>query len=86
MLCSLVTTLIPWVCQLIVVAYFLVLTAFIASYEGSADYAVGTNSSNSSTENTDAGDSCTPTISYDNFTYDGTAYSVATVSELLILH
>ncbi|XP_063714645.1 choline transporter-like protein 2 [Symsagittifera roscoffensis] len=68
MLCSLTTSIFPWMLQLCIMAYFLVLTAYIASYEGDPVYNTGSNSSNASIANSDAGDPCTPTLTYDNVT------------------
>ena len=68
MLMSFVVVLFPYIGQLTVVVYFLVLTAYISSYEGEASYTVPTNSSDSAQQNADGGDSCTPTITYENVT------------------
>ena len=81
MLCSLTTSIFPWMLQLCIMAYFLVLTAYIASYEGDPVYNTGSNSSNASIANSDAGDPCTPTLTYDNVTLNnGSGQLIASVS------
>ncbi|XP_075239028.1 choline transporter-like protein 2 isoform X1 [Convolutriloba macropyga] len=60
--------LIPWIAQSIVLVYFLLLTVYVASYEGDPVYRVATNASNESSSDDGAGSKCDPTVIYENIT------------------